>query len=467
MRNLIFTVSALLVSALTLSCSEDKGGNGPVMTGQTIMVPNEQGVAVPVTLDFDSDWQVESTEAEWFYVSPLKGPAGPTEINIHLQDANTEHTERVATFTINSGGVLTQYYVIQDVAPGIDVPSVAMIGVDGGEFVFTLNSNVRYEAVPEQDWITVNDIKYDSTLLADNVTYSKYMISRINMTVEANDGNVRDGVITLKGEDGVTEAVIDLTQMGQLSADYSSQFLRRSVVMRFTATWCGNCPRMNEGLVGAIEQDPRHILPLTMHVWGSAGGLNSDVGEAYAEHFAVDGLPSGYMNTYADIRGTYSAPIIKELINGLADEATHKLPANTMVAGSTRIEEGSIVVDLGIASKQAGDYYVSVFVLEDGIVYAQTGGSSEYVHNAVTRAEMTPMWGEPVSLSAEGLLEKTFSMPVPESVMDQSKLHILAVVNKKGTFSGDVKYATYRDWEYVVDNAVDIPINGFSVFEYE
>ena len=158
---------------------------------------------------------------------------------------------------------------------------------------------------------------------------------------------------------------------------------------------------------------------------------------------------------------------MQNIINDLAVEAAEDLPANTMAAGSSRIEDGNIVVDLSIVSKQAGEYLVSVFVLEDGMVYEQLGGSSDYVHNNVARAEMTPMWGEAVSLTANGLLERTFSIPVPESVLDTDNLHILVMLNREGSFTGSAQYAIYGDYGYVMDNAVSIPVNGFAVFEYE
>ena len=369
---------------------------------------------------------------------------------INVQSLNPEHSERVSSFIVESGGSATKYMVIQDVTPGIDVSSMAMVGIKGGEYTFSLQGNVKYEAVPVEDWIEVSSIEYDSTLLSDGSTYSKYMTSRIHMTVASNEGNVREGSISLNGVDGVTNAVVNVTQMGNLEADYGREFLRRSVMMRFTATWCGNCPRMNVGLMDAIEKDPRHILPLTMHVWQSEGGLNYDAGEDYADYFRIDGLPAGFMNNYAEIGGS-----------------AEDLPANTMAAGSSRIEDGNIVVDLSIASKQAGEYLVSVFVLEDGMVYQQSGGSSDYVHNNVARAEMTQMWGDPVSLTANGLLEKTFSIPVPESVLDSDNLHILVMLNRKGSFTGSAQYAIYGDYGYVMDNAVSIPVNGFAVFEYE
>ena len=467
MKKLLYTVIILAIGLSVFSCDPAGEDEGPeALLGQSIQVPNAEG-QVEVALEFDDSWMVTGTEGDWFYVSPLSGAAGAATLHINVQSLNPEHSERVSSFTVESGGSATKYMVIQDVTPGIDVSSMAMVGIKGGEYTFSLQGNVKYEAVPVEDWIEVSSIEYDSTLLSDGSTYSKYMTSRIHMTVASNEGNVREGSISLNGVDGVTNAVVNVTQMGNLEADYGREFLRRSVMMRFTATWCGNCPRMNAGLTDAIAQDPRHIIPLTMHVWDSDGGLNYDPGDDYADYFGIDGLPSGFMNNYAEIGGTYASAIVQRLVNDLAVEAVEELPANTAVAGSARIEDGDIVLDLGIASKEAGSYLVSVFVLEDGIVYEQLGGSSEYVHNAVARAEMTPMWGEQVSLGTEGLFEKTYSMPVPQSVLDENNLHLLVMVNEKGTFTGDVQYAVYYDWGYVIDNAVDIPVNGFSVFEYE
>ena len=462
MKKLLYTVIILAIGLSVFSCNPAGEDESPVvLLGQSIQVPNAEG-QVGVALEFDDSWKVTGTEGDWFYVSPLSGAAGTATLQINVQSLNPEHSERVSSFIVEAGGVATKYMVIQDVTPGIDVSSIAMVGIQGGEYIFSLKGNVKYDAVPVEDWIEVSSIEYDSTLLSDGSTYSKYMTSRIHMTVSPNEDNVREGSITLNGVDGVTNAVVNVTQMGRLEADYGSEFLRRSVMMRFTATWCGNCPRMNVGLMDAIENDPRHILPLSVHVWQSEGGLNYDAGEDYADYFRIDGLPAGFMNNYAEIGGSYPSAIVQEIINDLAVEAVEDLPANTMAAGTSRIENGNIVVDLSIASKQAGEYLVSVFVLEDGMVY-----SSDYVHNNVARAEMTPMWGEAVSLTANGLLERTFSIPVPESVLDTDNLHILVMLNREGSFTGSAQYAIYGDYGYVMDNAVSIPVNGFAVFEYE
>ena len=138
-----------------------------------------------------------------------------------------------------------------------------------------------------------------------------------------------------------------------------------------------------------------------------------------------------------------------------------------MVGGEAVIADGEVKVRLSVASKSTGDYLVSVFILEDGIIYSQEGGASNYEHNSIARDEMTPMWGEPVSLTAGNITNLEYSMPVPSSVLDEDRLHVLAIVNRTGSFKGNVTYATYNDWGYVTDNAADIPGNGFTDFGYE
>ena len=237
MRYIIFTISVLTLTAFVFSCKPagEDDGQKPALEGESIQVPNVEGEVVDVSLEFADSWKVTGTEGDWFYVSPLSGAAGNATLHIHIESANPEHVERESSFTITSGEETIRYMVIQDVTPGIDIESMAMIGIDGGEYTFSLQGNVKYEAVPVEDWIVVNSIEYDSTLLSDDKTYSKYMTSRIHMTVEANEGNVREGSVALSGVDGVTNAVVDVTQMGVLEADYGSEFLRRSVMMRFTA----------------------------------------------------------------------------------------------------------------------------------------------------------------------------------------------------------------------------------------
>lgn len=469
--------AAAFVIAGALSCLSCESSSDPeeenLLQGNSITVSRNSGESTTVSLEFSSDWTVDNTST-WFSVSPLSGPAGVNVITVTVQEDNDDLKERVSPFVIRgSGEDKTQYFVIQDPRPGFNITD-SEVGVvrNGQELEFTVEGNVEYEATSGADWITVNGIEHERTLLEDNMTYSKYTVSRISMTVGQNNGGVRSGDVALTATDGsgVSETV-SVSQMGELSADYTRTFMRRSVAMKFTATWCVNCPYMAMALEDAVEEDPDHIIALTMHDSSSDKELMYAPADDYFRHFGFTGLPTAAMNNYARIDNSRTTSITQALFKGVADEAASRLPSNTVAGGQAYIEDGTIKVELSIASKTAGNYLASIFVLEDGIVHGQEGGGSEYVHNDVVRAEMTAMWGDPVSLQANGITGMDFQLPVPSTVIDTSRLRIVAVINTEGTFTGNVNdsgySAGYNDWGYLTDNAVTFPVNGFADFGYE
>ena len=169
-------MSIVGMAALFTSCSdENKQPDTPQVdfTGSSILVPNEVGT-VSVTMEFDAPWEV-SNKNTWFSVTPLSGDAGAATITVSVLETNPELTEKVASFIIRSNEQNTQYYVIQDVTSGFNIADSQMsVGIEEQQAVFTLEGNVDFEAVAAQDWITIDGVESDSTLLADDATYSKY-----------------------------------------------------------------------------------------------------------------------------------------------------------------------------------------------------------------------------------------------------------------------------------------------------
>lgn len=457
------------VAALFSSCTDSQGGNEPdepVMTGNSILVPNASDTVVTVSLEMEDDWHI-SNQSTWFAVNPLSGTAGSVTLNVSVLDTNPELSEKVSSFMIECGGVNTQYYVIQDVTPGFNIQeSVARVNEAEQTYTFTVEGNVKYDAVPEVDWITVNGITYDSTLLADDVTYSKYMVSHIELAISANSGAVREGNIALNGVDGATNAVITIGQWGsEMEADFSKTFLRRSFMIKHTADWCGPCGMASEYIHEAMESRPGIMVWAGFYQSCNEPSLSSWTGvSSYYRLTNSNGIPTSVMNNYCVMIGAYPASTLV----GLLDEAATKLPAETALGGYAAIDGGNITLDLSIAAKQAGDYKVSVFVLEDGLQYYQAGVGNNYIHDNVTRAEITDMWGQSVSLQANSVEKVSFTAPVPSNIENENNIHICAVVYRADSFTGSVAGMKYSAIEgLVVDNVVDIPINGFCVFEYE
>lgn len=469
-KMLLCCASIVGVAALFSSCSDKNGDNGgnnePVLTGNSILVPNESDNVVTVTLEMEDDWSI-SNQSTWFAVNPLSGTAGSVTLNISVLETNPELTEKVSSFIIKSGDVNTQYYVIQDVTPGFNIAnSTAKVNQNEQTYTFTVEGNVKYDAVPEVDWITVNGITYDSTLLADEATYSKYMVSHIELAISANDGAVREGNIALNGVDGATNATITVGQWGSsMDADFSKSFFRRSFMIKHTADWCGPCGMASEYIHEAMADRPGRMVWAGFYQGCNEASLSSWSGvSAYYRLTNSNGIPTSVMNNYCVMIGAYPASTLVLLL----DEATNKVQSQTGLGGYAAIDGGNIVLDLSIASKQAGDYKVSVFVLEDGLQYYQAGVGNNYIHDNVTRAEITDMWGQSVSLQANSVEKVSFTAPVPSNIENENNIHICAVVYRTDSFKGSIAGMQYSDIEgIIVDNVIDIPINGFCIFEYE
>lgn len=452
--------------AFILSCKPGEDGPDAII-GNSISVPNEV-TTVQTSLEFDSDWTLEN-QASWFVVTPMRGSAGTANLTISILETNSGLKERAGNFAVTVNGSETLYYVFQDGTPGFSITTDSYtVTSEEQTFSFSVEGNVKYEAVPDVDWMTVNSVQYDSTLLEDNHTYSKYMTSVVNLSIQGNDGEIREGHITLTSEDGVTTATITVEQIGSLVADYGRTFLRRSLVLRFTGTWCPNCPNMNQALEIAEKNDPDHIVAMSMHNLTSNSHLAFANCNAFIALFGVSSYPRGFVNNYGEVENITNPSILTAVFEGLAEEAVSDLPSNTVIGGVTRLEKDTVYADISIASKEAGLYALNAFLLEDGLVYPQEGGSEDYVHDNVIRIEMTDnLMGDNVSLEANGTYVTQLKVPVPSSVENTDNLHVVVYTTYRGTFTGSVSNVLYGNFGTVVDNAVNIPINTLVNYAYE
>lgn len=476
--------AALGTVVIVSSCEENQGGDNPLppidMVGNSIFLPNAADTVITVTMELDDVWKVRNSNT-WFSVYPLSGDPGTVELSVSVLEANTELREKEADFIITVGvgenETNTRYYVFQDPIPGWNLEtSTASVSGEAQSYTFPIQGNLDFEAVLAEgvDWITIDGVtESDSTLLSDNTTYSAYRTYNINMQIEANDGEVRSTEIYLNGVDGTVKDTIEISQMGKLVADYSREFYRRSIAFRFTSTSCGYCPIMAAAMKAVHESSNGRFIPFTLYAnsssWmPSAGGLAYDGTDEFERIFnPSQGYPCGIVNGYANV-GNYSQSIQEGLFASVMDEAVENLPSDCAIGGVVSSGNGNINVNLSIASKAGGAYTLGVYLLEDGIIYTQSGAGSNYEHNFVVRANFTDnIMGDDITLTAQQQQDVNFNMPIPTSIKDINNCYVCVWIAKDGTYSGSVGNVEYTDFGMLVDNAVTIPIGGFVVYEYE
>lgn len=420
-----------------------------------------------MSIEATSDWTIENS-SDWYGAAPLSGAAGRNEITVFTQSENPSSKERVHPFILKQAGQDTEYFVIQAVTKGIDIPTGGKAcGIDGGELSVTLGGNVEYTVESRTDWITVQPgVEYGvPELLEDQATYSEYVSSSFTLTLEKNGGELRTGEVVLL-TDG-QEYPLEIHQMGEMPVDYSRDFFRRSAIMKFTGTWCGNCPTMTEDLKKVMEANPDRIVLLNVYDVNSTGGLAFEKAEALESKYGISGYPTGVVNDIAK-HVNNSAIDAQRLFSELVNEAITSYPARTSIGGFSNVSEGNIAVNLKIAAKKSDNYRICIFLLENGIQHRQEGVRGDYLHNYVLRSELTELAGE--ELVIEGNTTGSFNMevPMPDCVQDINNAYIVAFVTYAGTpGTQEVKYAQYLNCGTIIDNVVEMPLDGFVFFEYE
>lgn len=466
---------ALLVAPVLTSCETQKDGpDGPnnevkPLSESTLTLGANAGDQTKVTFEFESSWQVNNG-LDWLKVSPLSGFSGANELTIEAKSSNESMEERVGYFSLAVNGGLIKTWVVQDGQKGL-APAVELVGAsaEAGDVTFEVNGNVAYEASTEDSWITVKNVEFpDSVLLADNATRSKFMVSTVTISLSENTGDMRYGTVILTDADG-TDYNVEIAQMGQMVADYTQDFYRRSIAIRFTATWCGYCPVMAASIDGAIEALPGRIIPFTLHATSSQGGLAYSGTANFEGLYNIGGYPTGIFNGYADVPNYQTSSNI-QLFQNLANEAIEYNPSNTNIGGFVSLSNGKVKAQISVASKEAGEYKIAAFLLEDGIVYTQASGGSDYVHNYVVRKEMTGIYGDAFSAQANSIKDFEYTIDVPSSVKDASKLHVVVYIINPNASSASTMYASqveYLNLGTYVDQVVDIPVNNICEFKYE
>lgn len=473
---MVLSCAAIGAALIFTSCSSVDEPVEPPIKGVSVFLPNSLDSSVTVTLEFDEAWQVSNNNS-WFDVSPTSGQPGIVELTVSGKEVNQDLREREGFFFITtSTGTATQNFVFQEPMPGWNVAGKsALVSSAAQSYTFSVQGNMDFEAKVADgvDWVTIDSVtESDSTLLSDDSTYSMYRTYNINVTLTANEDDVRTALISLNGVDGETTDEIEISQIEQFAADYSKVFYRRSLGFRVTATSCGNCPKMAHAMKQAYEETNGRFVPFYIYGMMSPGdSYIYEYWDYWYEFFDGTGFPIGVVNGYAECNNAYSQDVQIDFYKAIAEEAVTELPANNAIGGIVVISNGTLNVDISIASKEAGTYTLGAFLLENGVIGYQSGAGENYEHNYVLREGFTPYDGEQVSVSANSILELTYSMPVPTSVENIENCHVCVWIAEEGTFEGSVTTVEgqphYKDYGMLIDNVVEIPVNGYIPFEYE
>jgi hypothetical protein len=233
---------------------------------------------------------------------------------------------------------------------------------------------------------------------------------------------------------------------------------RRGVLEKFTAINCGVCPQGNTVATSLLASNADDLIVIGIHGGGLAtpSGNQPDfrtaAGSALWSQFGINSQPIGLMN-----RTPHNGQLAisrtqwgSALNTNLATASPVNIGAATQFNEATR--ELTVTAEVYYtADGTAGNDRVHVLLTQSNIIgYQQNyqgGAQSNYSHQHVLRAYLSPLWGDELTTNTQGTLEqRTYTFTVPAS-WNIDNCHVVAFV---GEFQG------------AIHNAVEIGANNFT-----
>ncbi len=497
MKNLLhaftpFMAAAMLASAVACSGDDpvkpnDNGQDVPAgPTSGTVILDYKENSQASMTLSISEDWVV-SSNIRWCYVTPISGKAGDMEFTFTAASTNTDAAERVGRFNVND----RTFYIVQRGIPTFLMKTRGeMVAHDASELSLPASGSCPYdqiEVTSDVSWLKFKEIRTTSEpeLLEDGVTLSNVRESDIVLSVtDVNNGSEsRTATVTINaaGQTSIVQ-VAQLTSQ-DMGVDFTRAFYRRSIMLKGTGTWCGNCPLMSAAMEQAQKDMPGRMIGLYCYDKGDGkaypdGGMHWDENDKIYEHFYIHSFPTGIINGYAQV-SNYGLNEQTTLIKNLLQEAIDYYPSGVAIAAKSSTVNNTITVKVDMAAKVLADYMVTVYFLENGIEVKQSDYSDiledpdHYVHHGILRGTATSGHldgGDPVELPLGKVVTKVFESPIPDSVESIDNMEVVVYVTYPGGHNKEVPAvarAYYGDYGYMIDNAVILPANGSVEFRYE
>jgi len=259
-----------------------------------------------------------------------------------------------------------------------------------------------------------------------------------------------------KTEDVTVRAFKDIPALpADSKPDQSTGFVKRVLAIQHTGTWCQFCPNLIRGIESYQQKYPNSCAVfVAAH---NSDELTSAASDKVTEYLTITNYPS-FSVDFGNVTVEYrtDAEQEAELLASKINQAESNGCKTGLSVAATEVEGQSVNVNVKVKSANVSNCRVAVWVLEDGIVAAQTGGSSNEVHNNVLRASnSTSAYGDGIQLDSDGTGQNVYRVDV-SAVSDLSKCRLVVFTS--------VPNASNR---FVVDNVVTCSLGGQTSFDYE
>ncbi|RAR50994.1 Omp28-related outer membrane protein [Flavobacterium lacus] len=317
-------------------------------------------------------------------------------------------------------------YKILEPVESISLTADSSVKVIGETIVFSVTTNSGTN-ITEEATIFVNNTLIDGNTFTGSETG--------DLMIKAEYLGVESAPITIRFHDGS-----------------ETNFIKRVLIEDYTGTWCGNCPRVNHAVELAYAQTDK-IVTVGIHRSSSNPAdanydpFNFDTSELEAI-VNISGYPRALLN-----RMTRWTPLEQNNITQVINLTQGENP-KLGLAMTTSIDGSTLNLETNVKfSKNFSNIKLVIYVLENGLIYDQVnytnfytgpGTISNFQHNHVLRACLTPLLGESIANSNSGLGQtytKTISVPVPSNIANLNNIEFVAFIVDENNKSINVRKA--------------------------
>lgn len=233
-------------------------------------------------------------------------------------------------------------------------------------------------------------------------------------------------------------------------------FKKNVCIYRFTATWCSNCPAMTAGLSRIDNWTKGRVVELDIHGAGSVYQY-SDGSRYVADYliYQVFNAP-GYPSCVYDLDLMSDTRDYTE-IEGVVFDRIADNPATCGIKASSSFENGKLTVSARIKSSTGGKYDIGFAVLKDNCVPTPASDIYESVYNDVVIA----MTGNYATLSSSH-----FTLVKDAESAEVSQTTDMTITENASDYSVVAFALREKDGKTIIDNVVELPLNGSVDYAY-
>jgi hypothetical protein len=238
-----------------------------------------------------------------------------------------------------------------------------------------------------------------------------------------------------------------------ISDNTNAQTQRNPVLEEVTGTWCQWCP-CGHDIMRQIKASMPNAIMIGYH--GPANG--SDPYSFFPGNSIISTMGfSSYPTAVIDRTGL---PLSRSVWAGVMNQR-YAVPATVAITMDKSFNKvtGELIATVHVSALEnlTGEFRMTMILLEDGLVYPQTGnssctGASDYVHNHVVRAVINGVTGEELNAgnpwNTGETISKDIQYTVPSAVVPDS-CHLVVLIHKVSGALNSSEIQQGEEWTLV------------------